>query len=392
MESFLHWLGLSTDELKRDPEKARDVVRVTTVHGAKGLEAPIVFLADAGPRGRSPRGRLLWSDPALDGTGAELPLWRAAKAERDGLTEAIVVREDAAELEERRRLLYVALTRARDRLYVAGWLSRRAAGADREADDQEPSWHELVRRALLQQEDVERIERADGEALRLRRGVATVAALADRVAAPVPVALPAWATASAPDEPAPQQALTPSQREDPPPSSPTGAAAADRFQRGLLVHRLLELLPELAPEQRPVAADRLLAGLASEMAPERRADLAQSVLALLALPDLAAVFGPGSRAEQPICGVVGGREIVGQIDRLVVTADEVLVVDLKSNRTPPATVDASPVAYLRQLAAYRTLLTALYPGRRVRAALLWTEAPRLDEIPAELLDRHAPAG
>ena len=90
--------------------------------------------------------------------------------------------------------------------------------------------------------------------------------------------------------------------------------------------------------------------------------------------------------------MVGGREIVGQIDRLVVTADEVLVVDLKSNRMPPATVHASPVTYLQQLAAYRTLLTALYPGRRVRAALLWTEAPRLDEIPAELLDRHAPAG
>ena len=80
MEGFLHWLCLGTDELKRDPEKARDVVRVTTVHGAKGLEAPIVFLADAGPRGRSRRGRLLWSDPALDGTGVELPLWRAAKA------------------------------------------------------------------------------------------------------------------------------------------------------------------------------------------------------------------------------------------------------------------------------------------------------------------------
>ncbi|MFZ1429164.1 MAG: UvrD-helicase domain-containing protein, partial [Geminicoccaceae bacterium] len=107
MEGFLHWLGLDSGVLKRDAEKVRDMVRLATVHGAKGLEAPIVILADAGPRGRSQRGRLLWSEPVADGTGVELPFWRAARANRDGLTERIAQRENARDLEERRRLLYV---------------------------------------------------------------------------------------------------------------------------------------------------------------------------------------------------------------------------------------------------------------------------------------------
>ena len=93
LEGFLHWLGLGSDELKRDPDQARDVVRVTTVHGAKGLEAPIVFLADAGPRGASRRGRIHWTDAEADGPRPALPLWRAPSAERDALSEAIVRRD-----------------------------------------------------------------------------------------------------------------------------------------------------------------------------------------------------------------------------------------------------------------------------------------------------------
>ena len=140
----------------------------------------------------------------------------------------------------------------------------------------------------------------------------------------------------------------------------------------------------------PGRADRLLTAVASDLLPDLRAELALSVLALLDRREFAAVFGPGSRAEQPICGTIGGRPLLGQMDRLVITPDEVLVVDLKSNRQPPGDVAGAPVGYLVQLAAYRTLLVKLYPGRRVRAGLLWTEVPRLDEVPPALLDRHAP--
>ena len=401
MESFLHWLGLGSDVLKRDPEQARDMVRIATVHGAKGLEAPIVFLADAGPRSRARRGRLLWSDPAADSTAVELPFWRAARADRESLTERIVGREAAAELEERRRLLYVALTRARDRLYVTGWLPRRAASAaDGEADaaGAEPSWHDLVARCLAGFAEVEPVDPGLGEGfagagLRLRRGVAMAAPATAGPVQPVPTPLPVWAHLQVAVEPAPPRTLAPSQADtesEPAAGSPVGSDGVTRFRRGILVHRLLQLLPGLPPADRPAAAERLLAGLAGDLEAAMRSELADRVVALLARPDLQRLFGPGSRAEQPVCGVVAGYSILGQIDRLVVTELEVVLVDYKSNRTPPPTVETSPIAYLRQLAAYRALMVQLYPTKPVRAALLWTEAPRLDEVPAHLLDRHAP--
>lgn len=404
LEGFLHWIELGADELKRDPEKARDVVRVTTVHGAKGLEAPVVILADAGPRGAPRRGRLLWG-PAAE-VGPELPFWRPPKAEREGQTARLADLDDARERDERRRLLYVALTRARDRLYIVGWLPRGAAGKDPAKDDgdaepREASWHELVRRALERQPDVERVPPElgrgfEGETLRLRRGAASVVArrateAVTGVAAPEPPPLPAWAIAPAADEPATVRAAAASRlAPEPPLPSPTDEGGAAR-RRGVLLHRLLQLLPGFAPAGRAAAGGRLLEGLAGDLPAAARSGLVADALGLLERPDLAPLFGPGSRAEQPLAGVVAGVPIVGQVDRMaVVPGGAVLVVDYKSGRAPPAAPAAAPVTYLRQLAAYRALLRAIYPGRRVEAALLWTEGPRLDWLPDGLLDRHAP--
>lgn len=401
LEGFLHWICLGSDELKRDPEKARDVVRVTTVHGAKGLEAPIVFLADAGPRGQARRGRLLWG-PAAEG-GPELPFWRAAKAEREALTAAIAERDDEREREERRRLLYVALTRARDRLCVTGWLPRRgkpeAAGEGEEGEGaaKEPSWHELVRRAMERLPGVERFTPElgrgfEGEGLRLRRGIAVAAAAPEPEAQAIPdEPPPAWLGQLAPVEPAAARWLAASRLDgdEPAPVSPAGTGQA-QLRRGALLHRLLRLLPDLAPAERGLATEHLLAAWAGDLPAEARGELATAALGLFARPELALLFGPGSRAEQPLAGVVGGQPIVGQVDRLAVTTTEVLIVDYKSDRLPPASPAATPVAYLRQLAAYRALLRSIYPGRAVRAGLLWTVGPRLDFLPTELLDRHEP--
>ena len=385
LQGFLHWLSLGTDQLKRDGEQAGDMVRVVTVHGAKGLEAPIVFLADAGPRQSSRRGRLHWSAPELDGTPSALPFWRAPAGERPGLCDGIDTREVASELDERRRLLYVALTRARDRLYVTGWQPRRAP--------EEACWHALVERALGQQADVatldgETVCGLPGTVLRLSRGrPIPQSAIARSSLAPPPSALPAWATAPAGPETPMARGRAPSQREG---ESSGRSADAGAVRRGLVVHKLLQLLPDLAPEERAGAADRLISAMAVELPPDQAAELARQVLAILAQPEFAAVFRPGSRAEQAICGTVAGRSVVGQIDRLVVTPEDVLVVDLKSNRHPPDTPEATPSAYLAQIATYRALLRRLYPGRQVRSALLWTSAPRLDQLPDALLDRHAP--
>ncbi|MFO1075217.1 MAG: double-strand break repair helicase AddA [Geminicoccaceae bacterium] len=398
LEGFLHWICLGADELKRDPEKARDVVRVTTVHGAKGLEAPVVILADAGPRGQPRSGRLLWR-PAAAGA-PELPLWRPRQEDREGLTQALVEAEVRRELEERRRLLYVALTRARDRLYVTGWLPRRAAKAQATegevAAGGEPSWHELVRQALLGSAATEKVAvelglGLTGEALRLCRGLpAAEQAQVDAPPAAAPPALPAWIAREPVAEPAAIRPAAASALASEPSLPSPLEAGLDQRRRGILIHRLLQRLPELAADERPAAARQLLAGLEPRLAADERDGLAAAVVGLIGRPELAVLFGPGSRAEQPVAGTVAGQPIIGQIDRMALTREAVLIVDYKSGRPPPARAEAAPPSYLRQLAAYRALLQAIYPGLRVEAGLLWTEGPRLDWLPAALLDRHAP--
>lgn len=417
LEGFLHWLGLSTEQLKRDPEHARDAVRVMTVHGAKGLEAPVVFLADAGPRGSSPRDILLW----LREDGG-IPLARPRKEALDARCGLAVAAEERALREEQQRLLYVALTRARDRLYVTGWKPRRggrdAAGGgddDAAASAGAPCWHETVRQALGGLPDVERFEvelgrSYRGEALRLRRGVEGTAAarammdVAGAAAAPgVPPPLPAWAQASAPAEPARERTLAPSrlgadprgdgedggEDGEPAPDSPAGVAARERIRRGTLVHRLLQVLPGLPEQGREDAGRRLIERTAGDLPPETREGLLEEVTGVLRHPALADLFGPGSRAEQPLCGRVGGVMVAGQVDRLAVTPDLVLLADYKTGRRPPRDVAATPRAYLRQMAAYRALLLKAYPGREVRAALVWTQGPRVDLLPPALLDSQA---
>jgi ATP-dependent helicase/nuclease subunit A len=170
-----------------------------------------------------------------------------------------------------------------------------------------------------------------------------------------------------------------------------GAEKGAGLMRGRLVHRLLQSLPDLPPAARRAAAERFLALPVHGLVAAAQADLLDETLAVLDHPEFAPIFAPGSQAEVPLVGLVGhGRALAGQIDRLVVTADEVLIVDYKTLRPPPFDEREVPEAYLDQLAAYRTAIAAIYPGRRVRCALLWTEGPRLMPISSASLERHAP--
>ncbi|MGB8182298.1 MAG: PD-(D/E)XK nuclease family protein, partial [Stellaceae bacterium] len=149
------------------------------------------------------------------------------------------------------------------------------------------------------------------------------------------------------------------------------------FRKGLVVHRLLQSLPRVAPEQRAAAAKRFLARPVLGLAPAEQKDIAAETLAVLAAPEFAPLFGPGSEAEVPVVGLVGERAVSGRIDRLLVTESEVAIVDYKTMRPVPSTEAEVPEAYLDQLAAYRTALAHVYPGKTVRCALLWTEGPKL---------------
>ena len=200
-------------------------------------------------------------------------------------------------------------------------------------------------------------------------------------------ALPAWAQVRPPPEPMPPRPLAPSRPAAIEPSvrSPLGEDQGAAFQRGRLIHRLLQSLPELPRERRAAAAERFLALPMHGLAPDARESIAAETLAVLEEPEFAPIFGPGSRAEVPVVGLIGTRALSGQIDRIVVTDDAVLVVDYKTLRPAPASESDVPALYLDQLAAYVAAIEAIYPDKRVRAALLWTDGPRLMPVSAERL-------
>ena len=193
-------------------------------------------------------------------------------------------------------------------------------------------------------------------------------------------------------EPQPARPLSPSRlAEEPPVVSPMDESGDQRFRRGRLVHRLLQSLPDLPVAARAAAARRFLDSRAAELPAAVRREIAEETLRLLGDPAFAPLFGPGSRAEAAIVGELpGGQVISGQIDRLLVTATEVLIVDFKTNRPAPQTPAETAQPYLRQMAAYRSALGKIYPDKSIRCALLWTEGPRLMELPVGLLEGLSP--
>jgi ATP-dependent helicase/nuclease subunit A len=387
MQAFLHWLRADATELIRDPDRPRDEVRVLTCHGAKGLEAPIVFLADTTFTPQE-KDRLLW----LDQGG--LPVWKVGGKDRDPVGEAALQRAHTEIQREHRRLLYVAMTRARDWLIVVGCAQKQNRSA--------MSWHELIEGGLDRLPRTERFQvrlapDLDGEG---RRFADPVRARPGQIELPLqgrpaaPGEPPPWLGMRAPAEEAAARPVSPSHlggEVEPPVASPLDAAVSGRYRRGRLIHRLLQTLPGRPPEAAWRDMVRYLAQPGFGLDASQQAEIAAEVRAVLDHPSLAPLFGPGSRAEVPIVGIVNGLPIAGQVDRLAITEGEVLVVDYKTNREPPASIDQVPQAYLRQMAAYRGLLEAIYPGRAVRCALLWTEGPSLMPLDAETLASHAPA-
>jgi ATP-dependent helicase/nuclease subunit A len=390
LQDMLAWMEQGELQVKRDLDEGAGRVRIMTVHGAKGLEAPVVFLADQRRRPQNLSG-LFW----IDVGDAQLPVWSPNKASDDLV--AARARTDAMQrqLEEENRLLYVALTRAEERLYLCGWCGLQKIN--------EPSWHDHVREAATKAQAKTEPRPAslsgpeegwEGEALRVSAGAAIAASEAPP-AASSNIALPAWLDAPIPDLPDPPRPLTPSRPSEPDPAtlSPLGEDQGWRYQRGRVIHHLLEMLPQLPREARRGAAEAYVARRSSAVPVAERAALARDVTALLDAPDFAAIFGPASRAEVPVVAARrapdGRTEVVsGQIDRLVVLEGEVWVVDFKSNRPAPMQVLHVSQQYVRQLVAYRSALASLYGDRKIRCFLLWTEGPRLMEIPEDMLNAH----
>jgi len=379
MQAFVHSVEQSGTQIKRDMEAAGDNVRIMTVHSAKGLQAPIVFLSDLVGLPNSVRdSQILPLESGIDGA-PPMPFWTSpgkGLARIDAMKDAVKVRQ----LAEYRRLLYVALTRAEDRLYIAGWQAK--------GDPSEDCWATAIEEGFARLETTS-VELGDGlTAMRyeVKQTIEAKPAAKTRLSRPKTDA-PAWLFAPMPEEPLPARPLAPSRpEEEPPVSSPLVRADSARFQRGRYIHALLEWLPDTAPDQREKSALRYLAKSAPDLSTSQRQAVWQEVNAIISGTDFKALFAPGNQAEVPIAGLVSGRAISGQVDRLVVTADEVLVVDYKTNRPPPKDAGAVAAIYLRQMGLYRRALQGIYPGKEIRAALLWTDAAKLMELPKTLME------
>jgi ATP-dependent helicase/nuclease subunit A len=382
--------------VKREAEAAGNLVRIMTVHGAKGLQAPLVIVPDTSGLPKDD-GTIVWAADSV--TDRAVLLWAPRKEFRCDALDRLRAAGRQRQMEEHNRLLYVALTRAEDRLLVCGW-----RGAHAPKDE---CWHSLVRRGFeAAGAEAEAFGPWDGEVLRLRSlqtvpadGPAAVALADHGRALPGWIgAAPTWVPAPPPPEPPRPVPLAPSRPEGielgPVPAAESPLAERDaggnRFRRGQLIHSLLQHLPALAAGERREAAIRFLDKPAHELPAGEAERIAEEVLAVMAHPDLAPLFWADSRAEVPLTGVVGDVVVGGLVDRLVVLPDRVLVADFKTNRRPPVRLEDTPVMYLRQMASYRAVLRAIFPGRTVLCALIWTRDVRVAMLPDEILDSHHP--
>jgi ATP-dependent helicase/nuclease subunit A len=387
LQAFLDWFARGDVEIVRDPSAPLDAVRVMTVHGAKGLQSPVVILADAcaNPDNAGPGGAI--AKLRLEEGAPVIPAFRPRKEELAEPIRSQIARQDRLDREEHWRLLYVALTRAEERLYVGGALGARDRDGPAEA-----SWYRAVEMAVTG------LGRDWSEstlwAREMRFGELETPAKSRDKAIEREQILPEWMRQPAPAEERPPRPLAPSSTgaddvADPPP----GRSMREAAMRGRLLHALFERLPGIAPDRRQALAERWLERSAGVTDAIARTALAEDACRIIADPRFADLFGAEALAEAPIVAVIhGGVVVSGTADRLLVGKDRVLIADFKTGRNAPAELSAIPAAHLRQMAAYRAALRVIFPGRSVEAALLYTAAPVLHPLPDALLDAHMPMG
>jgi len=376
---FVQSFAADEQELKREMDSGSGDVRVMTVHGSKGLEAPIVFLPDTTQL------------PTKSGPVIKLESGYAVPTSSKHMPAALTPYKEAMKAkreQEYLRLLYVALTRAESRLVLCGYKHGRGKGTI-----SKKSWYEDMEHAFKGLE-TRPIETPFGEGLSFGAGAKPY----ESVEADAPessIALPSWINNPAKAAPTPRRHVTPSHLLAPPPHndmpvrSPLTQATETRFIRGNLIHKLLEILPEFEGDKQTKVVEKMLAGYKA-LNPEKRDEIISEVFAVLHHPEFADIFAPGSRAEISLAGSAKSLPehlyLNAQIDRISVTENKVFIVDYKSNRPPPKTQDGVADIYWGQMAAYRELAREIYPSHEIVCALLWTDGPRLMILDDERLD------
>jgi ATP-dependent helicase/nuclease subunit A len=369
---FLDAMAGDDSDVKRDMEEAFGRVRVMTAHASKGLEAPIVFLADIHhkPGHKPPR--------LFEAIGGQAPtaVWATRKRDDPPALEAARSRWLAAEAAEHRRLLYVALTRARDRLYICG-----AAGSKSDKEH----WRSIIDCGLAGCDALRPVpDEVDGsEVLQWRITDARPAMTPARSEPEISPELFDWLRRRPPPEPVRRPPLRPSriaQAAEPPPLRDALVRRSQARMRGDLIHLLLQRLPPIPADRRAAAGAALAGTVGNGLGDVERAAAVATAIDLMAAPEWASLFGADARTEVDVAGKIraGGKvlEVSGRIDRLVIQPERITVLDYKTGR-PPARLSDVPTGHLRQMAAYRALTQDLYPDRIVEAAILWTAVPAI---------------
>ena len=364
LQGFIHMTQSNKSDIKRELEGAGDMVRIMTVHASKGLESPIVILPDTLSIPKS-SGQ---SDDGLQWIDGNIPLWTTASDIQNDLLSKHRSDLGQKNLDEYNRLLYVAMTRAQDRLIVCGALNKNQKQAP------ENSWytsidngftsldfkeiHDVKIYATSQDIDV----KVKGEVIKKSNNVA----------------LPEWILNPIKPEQNPPKILKPSQDDSAlmPVRSPLiQMDDTYRFRRGNLTHSLLQYLPDISAMERGNAATEYLQKQASDISKDVKDSILSEVMAILNDPQFNPYFGEGSLAEVPVTGVVDDMIISGQIDRMLITDSDIWIVDFKSNRPPPRDPNKIPAQYRKQLKAYESLIADMYPHHNIHCALLWTDGP-----------------
>jgi ATP-dependent helicase/nuclease subunit A len=385
LQGFVDWYARGEGDIKREGLAQSADVRILTVHGAKGLEAPVIILADIAGDPLKKGGNRGGPDLLLDGDG-RLPMLNIRKEERYGQLDEAVELEKARELREHHRLLYVALTRAEEHLILAGSLS-----LQRKGEVPEHSWFNVLEPAMGALGAAWQDEPDWGAHMLYKAEAAATDNPAAAAEAIERTAEPDWLRQPAPPESRPPRPLAPSDLgDDDYGDGPASEAMQQAAERGRLIHGLFEHYDGSDPDAFAQIArnwvQREMRGGGIDAA-----TLVETVLSVLRNPEWKPLFSSAARPEVPLAALVGEVVITGRIDRLLVEVDRVVLIDFKTGRSVPSSPDAVPIAHIRQMAAYVAALETIFPGRTIQAALLFTHGPAMIALPDELIARHKPA-
>lgn len=387
LQPFLVWQENNDIEIKREMEESGDAVRIMTVHGSKGLQAPIVFIPDMIQTTSSisrKLPRLVWPQRS----GLQSPIWGTKQDQDCDAYSNILQTIKAQEMAEYKRLYYVAATRAEDRLIICGATPKKG-GSDE-------SWYFYAKHGMDHFKAANSEFYVEEEAnfnpeIQIQRF--THPQIADahesnnitQQAASTPLPdLPQWALESVKAEPTPPRPLRPSRPsgDEITVSSPLAQDNQYRFRRGNLTHTLLQYLPHIPPQSREERGQKFLALQAHDIPENIRQEILHETIQVMNHSNFAEIFSIGSQAEIPITGLLPSGEIIsGQIDRLLIKEHEILIIDYKSNRPAAQTLDDIPAQYIQQMRAYHTAMQEAYPQHKIRCALLWTQTCVLMEVP-----------